>query len=74
MHVLGPRRFAPLRQFLSCPAASLFLGFLREFQIRFVPPGAPLYQSPRHSAHLFSLLWTTLRPSIVLIVPSIGVL
>ena len=49
-------RFAPLRQFLSCLAVSLFLGFLREFQLRFVPPGAPLHQSLRRSAYIFSSL------------------
>ena len=42
MLVIEPRRFAPLLQFYSCLAVSLFLGFLYCFQVRFVPPGAPL--------------------------------
>ena len=72
MHALDPRRFAPLLLFLSYPAVSLFLGFLREFQLRFVPPGAPLHQSPRHSARIFSSLCTTFLPSIVLITTPVG--
>ena len=65
-------RFAPLRQFLSCPAVSLFLGFLREFQLHFIPPGAQLHQSPRHSARRFSSLWTTFLPNIVSMTTPVG--